>query len=121
MTGFDQVAALVEGGVDILFPETTFDTLNLKAAIFAIEELFAERQRRWPVLLSLTITDQSGRTLSGQTLGAAWASIEASVAGNPSVTSESVMHASADCPRPSSATPSFNSAVGEVAPFGVPE
>ncbi len=71
----EQAAALLDGGVDALLPETTFDTLNLKAAIVAIEQLFTERGRRWPVLISLTITDQSGRTLSGQTLQAAWISI----------------------------------------------
>ena len=71
----DQARGLVEGGVDFLLPETTFDTLNLKAAIVALEELFEELGRRVPVMLSLTITDQSGRTLSGQTLDAAWTSI----------------------------------------------
>jgi len=71
----DQARGLVEGGVDFLLPETTFDTLNLKAAIVGIEELFEELGRRLPVMLSLTITDQSGRTLSGQTLDAAWISI----------------------------------------------
>jgi 5-methyltetrahydrofolate--homocysteine methyltransferase len=71
----DQARGLVEGGVDFLLPETTFDTLNLKAAIVGIEELFEELGRRVPVMLSLTITDQSGRTLSGQTLDAAWISI----------------------------------------------
>jgi 5-methyltetrahydrofolate--homocysteine methyltransferase len=71
----EQVRGLVEGGVDILLPETTFDTLNLKAAIWAIEEVFAERGVRLPMILSLTVTDRSGRTLSGQTLEAAWISI----------------------------------------------
>ncbi len=71
----EQARGLVDGGVDALLPETTFDTLNLKAAIVAIEELFAERGQRLPVMLSLTITDKSGRTLSGQTLDAAWISI----------------------------------------------
>jgi len=70
-----QARGLVEGGVDLLLPETTFDTLNLKAAIVAIEELFEELGRRLPVILSLTITDQSGRTLSGQTVEAAWVSV----------------------------------------------
>src|SRR5207244_11146481 len=64
-----------DGGVDILLPETTFDTLNLKAALFAIQELFDERGVSVPVMASLTITDASGRTLSGQTVEAAWISI----------------------------------------------
>ncbi len=71
----EQARGLLDGGVDVLLPETTFDTLNLKAAIVAIEELFSERGRRIPVMLSLTITDKSGRTLSGQTLDAAWISV----------------------------------------------
>jgi 5-methyltetrahydrofolate--homocysteine methyltransferase len=72
---YDQAKALLDGGVDVLLPETTFDTLNLKAALFAIQKLFAEGARRVPVLASVTITDQSGRTLSGQTVEAFWASI----------------------------------------------
>lgn len=72
---YDQAAALVEAGVDILMPETVFDTLNLKAAIHAIEDLFDTLDERLPVILSLTITDQSGRTLSGQTPEAAWNSV----------------------------------------------
>ena len=72
---YDQARGLVDGGVDLLLPETTFDTLNLKAALFAIQQLFEERGERVPVIASLTITDQSGRTLSGQTLEAAWVSI----------------------------------------------
>ncbi len=71
----EQTLALVKGGVDLLLPETTFDTLNLKAAIFAIEEVFAELGYRLPVILSVTITDLSGRTLSGQTLEAFWWSV----------------------------------------------
>ena len=70
-----QAAALVRGGVDILLPETTFDTLNLKAALFAIETLFDELGYRLPVIISITITDASGRTLSGQTIEACWHSI----------------------------------------------
>ena len=73
---YDQVRGLVDGGVDLLLPETAYDTLNLKAAIFAIEKLADETGRRLPVMLSVTITDQSGRTLSGQTLEAFWISIE---------------------------------------------
>ncbi|HBE72381.1 MAG TPA: 5-methyltetrahydrofolate--homocysteine methyltransferase [Planctomycetaceae bacterium] len=72
---YDQAEALVEAGVDILMPETVFDTLNLKAAIHALEDLFDTLDERLPVILSLTITDQSGRTLSGQTPEAAWNSI----------------------------------------------
>ncbi len=72
---FEQSEALIDAGVDILFPETTFDTLNLKAAIYAIEELFDARGKRIPVMISVTITDRSGRTLSGQTVEAFWNSI----------------------------------------------
>jgi len=72
---YEQSRGLVDGGVDILLPETTFDTLNLKAAIFAIEKLFHERGIRLPVMLSVTITDASGRTLSGQTVEAFWNSV----------------------------------------------
>ena len=72
---YDQARGLVDGGVDLLLPETTFDTLNLKACLFAIGRLFEERGRRLPVLASVTITDQSGRTLSGQTLEAFLTSI----------------------------------------------
>jgi 5-methyltetrahydrofolate--homocysteine methyltransferase len=71
----EQARGLLDGGVDLLLPETTFDTLNLKAALFAIQTLFAERGASVPVIASLTITDASGRTLSGQTLEAAWLSI----------------------------------------------
>lgn len=71
----EQIQGLVDGGVDILLPETTFDTLNLKAAIFAIERFFDNRPERLPVMLSVTITDASGRTLSGQTIGAFWNSV----------------------------------------------
>jgi 5-methyltetrahydrofolate--homocysteine methyltransferase len=72
---YAQISALVEGGVDILMPETTFDTLNLKAAIFALENFFDSAGQRLPVILSITITDASGRTLSGQTTEACWNSI----------------------------------------------
>ena len=61
----DAAAGLVDGGADLLIVETIFDTLNAKAAIFALETLFEDRGRRWPVILSGTITDASGRTLSG--------------------------------------------------------
>ena len=66
---------LVDGGADLLLIETIFDTLNAKAAISAVEALFAERGRRWPVGISGTITDASGRTLSGQTTEAFWHSV----------------------------------------------
>jgi 5-methyltetrahydrofolate--homocysteine methyltransferase len=72
---YQQVAALVEGGVDILFPETTFDTLNLKACLFAIQKYFEDHGVQLPVMASVTITDQAGRTLSGQTIEAFWDSI----------------------------------------------
>uniref|UniRef100_UPI004048B164 homocysteine S-methyltransferase family protein n=1 Tax=Polaribacter sp. TaxID=1920175 RepID=UPI004048B164 len=62
-----QVEALIDGGVDILLVETVFDTLNAKAALFAIEEVKSERKIEVPIMLSGTITDASGRTLSGQT------------------------------------------------------
>jgi 5-methyltetrahydrofolate--homocysteine methyltransferase len=67
--------ALVDGGVDILLVETVFDTLNAKAALFAIESLFDARGARLPVIVSGTITDASGRTLSGQTPEAFWNSV----------------------------------------------
>ena len=71
----EQAAGLVDGGADLLLVETIFDTLNAKAAIFALETLFEERFRRWPVIISGTITDASGRTLSGQTTEAFWNSV----------------------------------------------
>ncbi|HLT27846.1 MAG TPA: methionine synthase, partial [Zeimonas sp.] len=75
----DQARALVEGGVDVLLLETVFDTLNAKAAIFAIEALMAERARqgltRIPLMISGTVTDASGRLLSGQTVEAFWNSV----------------------------------------------
>ncbi len=80
---FDELAAayreaaqgLVDGGVDILMIETIFDTLNAKAAIFAVLSLFEERGFRLPIMISGTITDRSGRTLSGQTVEAFWYSV----------------------------------------------
>ena len=82
-TSFDELAAayteaargLVDGGVDLLLVETVFDTLNAKAAIFAMETLFEERGQRLPVMISGTITDASGRTLTGQTTEAFWNSV----------------------------------------------
>ena len=71
----EQANGLVDGGADLLLIETIFDTLNAKAAIFALETLFEQRGRRWPVMISGTITDASGRTLSGQTTEAFWNSV----------------------------------------------
>jgi 5-methyltetrahydrofolate--homocysteine methyltransferase len=62
-----QVEALMDGGVDVLLVETVFDTLNAKAALFAIDVVFDERGVKLPIMVSGTITDQSGRTLTGQT------------------------------------------------------
>lgn len=81
--GFDELAeayreaarGLVEGGADILMVETVFDTLNAKAAVFAIDDVFAELGARLPLMVSGTITDASGRTLSGQTAEAFWYSL----------------------------------------------
>ncbi len=69
-TYFDQAKALVEGDVDLLIVETIFDTLNAKAALFAIAEVFEETGKRIPLMISGTVTDRSGRTLSGQTVEA---------------------------------------------------
>ncbi|HQY96779.1 MAG TPA: methionine synthase [Phycicoccus sp.] len=71
----EQARGLVDGGADALLIETIFDTLNAKAAIFAVETLFEEQGRRWPVVISGTITDASGRTLSGQVTEAFWYSV----------------------------------------------
>src|SRR5579872_4657187 len=72
---YEQARGLVEGGVDILLIETIFDTLNAKAALFAVDEYFEASGVRVPVMVSGTITDRSGRTLSGQTIEAFWISI----------------------------------------------
>ena len=72
---YEQIRGLVDGGVDILLPETVFDTLNLKAALFAIQKYFDDTGITLPVIASITITDASGRTLSGQTVEACWSSI----------------------------------------------
>ena len=72
---YDQVRGLLDGGVDLLLPETAFDTLNLKAALFAIARLFEETGRRLPIMASGTIVDLSGRTMTGQTVEAFWTSI----------------------------------------------
>jgi 5-methyltetrahydrofolate--homocysteine methyltransferase len=71
----EQIRGLVDGGADLILIETIFDTLNAKAAIFACEEVFAEKRLRLPIMISGTITDLSGRTLSGQTPTAFWHSI----------------------------------------------
>src|SRR5690625_3042014 len=71
----EAAGGLVDGGADIILVETIFDSLNAKAAVFAIETLFEERGRRWPVIISGTITDASGRTLSGQVTEAFWNSM----------------------------------------------
>src|SRR5688572_8886410 len=63
----EQARALIDGGVDLLLPETITDTLNVKAALFAIQDLFEETGKKIPVMVSGTITDASGRILSGQT------------------------------------------------------
>ncbi len=70
-----QIEALVEGGVDALLVETIFDTLNAKAALFAIDAFFEQSGERLPVIISGTVTDASGRILSGQTVTAFWASV----------------------------------------------
>ncbi|HNH14629.1 MAG TPA: methionine synthase, partial [Rhodocyclaceae bacterium] len=72
---YDSARGLLDGGADILLIETIFDTLNAKAAVFAIEKLFEDLGKRWPVMISGTITDASGRTLSGQTAEAFWNSL----------------------------------------------
>jgi 5-methyltetrahydrofolate--homocysteine methyltransferase len=71
----EQTRALIDGGADLLLLETVFDSLNSKAALFAIHQLFEERGIRLPVMVSFTITDLSGRTLSGQTVEAYWNSV----------------------------------------------
>ncbi len=71
----EQARGLLDGGADLLVLETIFDTLNAKAAIYALEELFEARGRRWPLVISGTITDASGRTLSGQVTEAFWNSV----------------------------------------------
>lgn len=71
----EQAEALLDGGVDLFLVETIFDTLNAKAAIFALDELMEARGERLPVIVSGTVTDASGRILSGQTVGAFWHSV----------------------------------------------
>ncbi len=72
---YEQAEGLLEGGADLLLVETIFDTLNAKAAIFAIDELFEATGERLPVIISGTVTDASGRILSGQTVSAFWNSV----------------------------------------------
>jgi 5-methyltetrahydrofolate--homocysteine methyltransferase len=72
----EQVRGLIDGGADILLPETSTDTLNVKAALVAAEEVFAEKKVRLPFMISVTIFDSSGRTVSGQTIDAFWTSVE---------------------------------------------
>ena len=71
----EQLNGLLDGGVDLILIETIFDTLNAKAAIFAVEEVFDARGERLPVMISGTVTDASGRILSGQTVEAFWNSV----------------------------------------------
>ena len=71
----EQIRGLVDGGVDILLYETMFDTLNLKAFLFAVEKFFEDSSTRLPVMASITIAEASGRTLSGQNVEACWTSI----------------------------------------------
>lgn len=72
---YEQAKALLDGGVDLLLCETTFDTLNLKAALFAIQALFEDEGREVPIMASLTITDLAGGNLSGQDVASMWQSI----------------------------------------------
>jgi 5-methyltetrahydrofolate--homocysteine methyltransferase len=72
---YDQIDALVQGGSDVLLVETIFDTLNAKAALFAIDEYFEASGERLPLIISGTVTDASGRLLSGQTVTAFWHSV----------------------------------------------
>ena len=71
----EAIDGLIDGGVDLLLVETVFDTLNAKAALFAVDEAFERRGKRLPIIVSGTITDASGRTLSGQTTEAFWNSV----------------------------------------------
>jgi 5-methyltetrahydrofolate--homocysteine methyltransferase len=72
---YEQTEALVEGGADLLLVETIFDTLNAKAALFAVDEYFEKSGQRLPLIISGTVTDASGRILSGQTVTAFWYSV----------------------------------------------
>ena len=72
---YEQTEALVEGGADVILVETIFDTLNAKAALFAVDEFFEKSGERLPLIISGTVTDASGRILSGQTVTAFWHSV----------------------------------------------
>ena len=72
---YEQAKGLLEGGADLFLLETVFDTLNAKAALFAIDELFDDTGERLPLIISGTVTDASGRILSGQTVTAFWHSV----------------------------------------------
>ena len=72
---YEQAMALVEGGADVLLVETVFDTLNCKAALFAVDKFFEDSGKRLPIMISGTVTDASGRILSGQTVTAFWNSV----------------------------------------------
>ncbi|MGC4060437.1 MAG: homocysteine S-methyltransferase family protein [Aquabacterium sp.] len=72
---YEQAKALLEGGSDVILIETIFDTLNAKAAIFAVDQLFEDTGERLPIIISGTVTDASGRILSGQTVSAFWHSV----------------------------------------------
>jgi 5-methyltetrahydrofolate--homocysteine methyltransferase len=72
---YEQTRGLMDGGVDLILAETIFDTINAKAALFAFEQYFLDTGRRVPIMISVTITDNSGRTLSGQTVEAFWNSV----------------------------------------------
>ncbi len=72
---YTQAQGLIEGGADLLLLETVFDTLNAKAAIFALEKLFDELGRRLPLMISVTVSQKAGRTLSGQSIEAFWTSV----------------------------------------------
>jgi 5-methyltetrahydrofolate--homocysteine methyltransferase len=72
---YEQTEALVEGGADLILVETVFDTLNAKAALFAVDEYFVNSDQRLPLIISGTVTDASGRILSGQTVTAFWHSV----------------------------------------------
>ena len=74
-TYYQQTQALVEGGVDLILLETIFDTLNAKAALFAIDQYFVDSGNKLPIMISGTVTDASGRVLSGQTVEAFWNSV----------------------------------------------
>ena len=73
---YEQASGLLDGGIDIFLVETVFDTLNCKAALFAINQILKEKNIKIPIFISGTITDASGRTLSGQTVEAFWNSIK---------------------------------------------